>query len=368
VADRPLRILISSTPVGPLGSGIGGGVELTLYSLTRGLTALGHHVEVVAPAGSIDIGVPVHQVPGAPQRAAQNQGRDAPITMPADSVLAEMWAWVAAHQDDHDVVLNMAYDWLPFYLTGFLEVPVAHLVSMPSLSDAMDDVMIATSLLRQDALAVHSRAQAETFHPVADRLRIVGSGIALDRYEPRLEPDEPRHLGFLGRIAQEKGIGDVFAVAAQTGLPIKVWGLMQDPDLWEKASARHPGAPVLYQGFLPTDELQAAVGGCAALLMTPKWVEAFGNVAIEAMACGVPVISYRRGGPAEVVVDGETGFLVEPDSIAGLVAAVGRIDEIDRRRCRQEVEERWSTDAFAARVEAWLGDVAARSGPRALRR
>ena len=72
--------------------------------------------------------------------------------------------------------------------------------------------------------------------------------------------------------------------------------------------------------------------GARPLLMTPKWVEAFGNVAIEAMACGVPVIAYRRGGPAEIVVDGETGFLVEPDDVDGMVAAVGRIDEIDRAR------------------------------------
>jgi glycosyltransferase involved in cell wall biosynthesis len=53
-------------------------------------------------------------------------------------------------------------------------------------------------------------------------------------------------------------------------------------------------------------------------VMTPKWVEAFGNVAVEAMACGVPVIAYRRGGPAEIVVDGETGFLVEPGDVAAL--------------------------------------------------
>ena len=65
-------------------------------------------------------------------------------------------------------------------------------------------------------------------------------------------------------------------------------------------------------------------------------------MAIEAMACGVPVIAYRRGGPAEIVVDGVTGFLVEPDDIAGMTAAVGRIGEIDRAACRRTVEEHWS--------------------------
>jgi UDP-glucose:tetrahydrobiopterin glucosyltransferase len=357
------RILICSTPVGPLGSGMGGGVELTLHSLVVGLTARGHQVEVVAPAGSVHESARVHEIPGALQTGAQNDARTAPVTMPADSVLAEMWAWVRAHQHDHDVIVNMAYDWLPFYLTPFLDVPVAHLVSMASLTDAMDDVMIATSLLRPEALAVHSRAQALTFHVLAERLRIVGSGVPVERYVVHSQADEPRSLGFVGRISWEKGVDDVFSLAEATGMPVEVWGLMQDKDLWDAAAARHPSAPVRYQGFLPTDDLQAAIGRCAALVMTPKWVEAFGNVAIEAMACGVPVIAYRRGGPAEIVVDGETGFLVEPDSISALAAAVERIGEIDRQACRRRVEQEYSVAAFAGRVDAWLDDVvAARAG------
>jgi UDP-glucose:tetrahydrobiopterin glucosyltransferase len=71
------------------------------------------------------------------------------------------------------------------------------------------------------------------------------------------------------------------------------------------------------------------------------------------------VISYRRGGPAEIVVDGKTGFLVEPDDVAGLAAAIGRIDELDRVACRQRVEEEYSIPALAERVEAL-----ARSGDR----
>ena len=88
--------------------------------------------------------------------------------------------------------------------------------------------------------------------------------------------------------------------------------------------------------------------------MTPRWVEAFGNVAVEAMACGVPVIAYRRGGPAEIVVDGVTGFLVEPDDVDGLAAAIGRIGEIDRSACRRQAEANFSVEALAARIDAWL--------------
>jgi UDP-glucose:tetrahydrobiopterin glucosyltransferase len=218
-------------------------------------------------------------------------------------------------------------------------------------------VITRTAALRPRNVAMHSRAQAETFPTLADQIPIIGSGVAVERYDLHITADEPRHLGFIGRISPEKGLADVVAVAEATGLPLKVWGLMQDQSVWDAAIAAHPQAKVSYEGFLPTDELQAAIGGCAAIVMAPKWVEAFGNVAIEAMATGVPVISYRRGGPAEIIVDGETGFLVEPDDIDGLIAAVRRIDELDRVECRQRVEEQYSIPALAARVENWLDAV-----------
>jgi UDP-glucose:tetrahydrobiopterin glucosyltransferase len=352
------RILIISNPVGPLGSGEGGGVELTLHSLVLGLTGRGHQVEVLAPAGSLHVGAVVHQIPGTLQPSAHADGRDAVVTVSADSVLAAMCEWARAHQGAFDVILNMAYDWLPFYLTSFFETtPLAHLVSMATLTDAMDDVIRRADAQRPRNVAMHSQAQADTFPTLADHVAIIGSGVALERYDLHITADEPRYLGFIGRISREKGLRDAVAAAHASGLPLKVWGLMQDRSVWDEALAAHPGAKVSYEGFLPTDELQAAIGGCAAIVMAPKWVEAFGNVAIEAMATGVPVISYRRGGPAEIIVDGETGFLVEPDDVGGLIAAIARIDELDRVECRQRVEEAYSIEALALRVETWLDAV-----------
>jgi UDP-glucose:tetrahydrobiopterin glucosyltransferase len=88
--------------------------------------------------------------------------------------------------------------------------------------------------------------------------------------------------------------------------------------------------------------------------MVHRWVEAFGNVAVEALACGVPVITYDRGGPAEIVRDGVTGFVVPPDRPDEVAAAVAKIGSIDRGRCRAEALERFSAPAFAHRVEDWL--------------
>ncbi|MGI9643824.1 MAG: glycosyltransferase [Ilumatobacteraceae bacterium] len=358
----PLRVLIASTPVGPLGSGIGGGVELTIHSLVYGLSDAGHHVEVVAPEGSLHLGEHVHQVAGALQVSSQTVGRDAPVELAPGSVLAAMWRRVADLRDEFDVVVNMAYDWLPLYLTRFVDVPVLHLVSMGSLNDAMDRVIAEVAASHPGRLAAHTAAQAATY-PTPDVFRIVGSGIVTERYDLRLAADEPSYLGVVGRISPEKGMEDVAELSARTGLTVRVWGLLQDEAYWQRVLAAHPTARLEYRGFLPTDELQAEIGGCRALVMTPKWDEAFGNVAIESMATGVPVITYDRGGPAEIVVDGETGFVVPADDVSALAAAVERVDQIDRVVCRQLVEERWSSAAFASRMAAWFDTVLTAAAP-----
>jgi UDP-glucose:tetrahydrobiopterin glucosyltransferase len=129
---------------------------------------------------------------------------------------------------------------------------------------------------------------------------------------------------------------------------------MEDADAWQDAAARFPHARVEHVGFLATHDLAAQLGACAALIMVHRWVEAFGNVAIEALACGVPVITYDRGGPAEIVRDGVTGFVVPVDQPALVAAAVGRLRALDRRDCRTDAMERFSAAAFARRVENWL--------------
>jgi len=250
--------------------------------------------------------------------------------------------------------VNFAYDWLPFYLTPFFQRPIAHLVSMGSLTDAMDQIIEQVATQFPKTIGVHSQAQAETFR-FAAQCRCLGNGFDLSLYQLCAEPQP--WLGWVGRIAPEKGLEDAIAAAQATGMPLKILGAMQDAAYWQQLCQNYPNAPIEYLGFLPTTELQQVVRQCRALLVTPRWVEAFGNVAIEALACGVPVIAYRRGGPAEIVQEGKTGWLVEPDSVPGLVAAIAKIDQIDRAACRQQAEAEFSQAAMGDRMEEWFADI-----------
>jgi len=350
----PLKVLFLSTSVGALGSGLGGGVELTLYNLALALQQRGHIVEIVAPAGSVAGDLAIVQIAGTLQTPAQNEGRDALITMPGNSVLAKMWEYARQVQPNYDLLLNFAYDWLPFYLTPFFQCPIAHLVSMGSLTDAMDQIIEQVLHQFPQTIAVHTRSQANTF-PFAAQIRIIGSGFDLSRYQFCAEPSP--QLAWVGRISPEKGLEDAVVAALETRIPLYIWGVIENQNYWQGICEQFPNAPMHYAGFLPTDELQQALGKCRALIMTPRWVEAFGNVAIEALACGVPVIAYQRGGPAEIVQQGKTGFLVEPDSVAGLVKAIEHLDQIDRRLCRQQAETQYSLAAIGEQLEAWFADI-----------
>ncbi len=359
--ERPFRsrkFLFLSTPVGPLGSGLGGGVELTLHNLASELQRRGHRIQIVAPAGSVLPGFDLQEIPGNPQIPAQTVDRNEPIALPRSSVLAAMWNYTRQVQAEWDLLVNFAYDWLPLYLTPFFQRPIAHLISMASLSEAFDQMAGQVALTHPGTLGVHTQAQADTF-PFAASCRVLGNAIDGTLYRFVAEPENA--LAWVGRISPEKGLEDAMAASRQARIPLRIFGKMQDREYWDRIRREYPDAPCEYRGFVSSDELQREVGQCRALLMTPRWIEAFGNVAIEALACGVPVIAYRRGGPKEIVRDGQTGFLVEPDSVSGLVAAIERCGHLDRRACRRQAETEFALPAWADRFEAWFTEILSRS-------
>jgi UDP-glucose:tetrahydrobiopterin glucosyltransferase len=345
------KILILSTPVGALSSGIGGGVELTIYNLVQEMQRRNHLVKVVAPQNSFFPHADIVEIEGNLHIPAQTQSRQTPVTMPENSVLANMLDYCYQVRSHYDVIINFAFDWLPFYLTPFFSTAIAHFISMGSLSDSLDQIMGKIASKYPHKFGVYTQSQADTF-PFADKCECLGSGIDLSLYQ--FQPQPERQLAWLGRIAPEKALEDAVKASEMTNIPLLIFGKIQDEEYWQNIQTQYPNAPIQYKGFLQTLDLQAQLRNCAGLIMTPRWVEAFGNVAIEALACGVPVISYARGGPAEIIDDGKTGFLVTPDSVEGLAEAINRLPEINRLDCRQTAEDVYSLPAWGDRIEMWL--------------
>ena len=352
-----MNLLVVAPPLGPLGSGAGGGVELTLVNLVAGLQRRGHQLTVLAAEGSelpqACAGAALWTCQGTPQASVQHLQRTAPIAMPADGLLPRLWRRVLAEGPaaGFDAVLNLSSDWLPFWLTPTAPLPLFHLVSMGSVSDGLDQAIAEIARWDQRRLAFHTRVQAADF-ALPDPPLVVGNGFDLEAYSFCEEADSL--LGWVGRVAPEKGLEDAAAAAARVALPLAVWGLLEDPAYARTVEASVPAGTIQWRGFLPTAELQQQLRRCRALLNTPKWNEAYGNVVVEALACGVPVVAYRRGGPGELVQSGETGWLVPPDDVEALVAACGRLDPLERRACRRWVERYASRAVLAERIETWL--------------
>lgn len=352
-----MKLLVVATPLGPLGSGRGGGVELTLTGLVAGLLGRGHRITVLSAEGSVldpsCAAAELWTCSGEPQRSCQHEPRNAPITIPADALLAHQWRRVLAEAPaaGFTAVINLAYDWLPLWLTPTSPLPVFHLVSMGSVNAAIDRAITDLAAWDQRRLAFHSCAQARDF-PLPQPPVVVGNGFDLQAY--RFCPQPGQQLGWVGRVAPEKGLEDAAAAAARLGRRLLVWGLVEDPAYAAAVEAAVPAGTLEWRGFLPTAALQAELGPCLALLNTPKWNEAYGNVVVEAMACGVPVVAYRRGGPGELVQPGLNGLLVEPDDVVALAAAVEQVGAIDRSACRRWVEQNASRTVLADRIEAWV--------------
>ena len=353
-----MRIVLISTPIGFIGSGKGGGVELTLNSLVSGLLSLGHSVEVIAPKNSklnaINKKAKLHFVEGEDQISWQHQNYNSPINIPDNSLLAGMLEKGLQIAKKADVLLNMAYDWLPIWMTLNVEMPIAHLISMGSESLVISNLISKVYAKCPHNFAFHSKIQANDY-PFIKKPTIIGNGFKLDNYTFQDSLKGP--LGWVGRVAPEKGLEDAVYVAHELGEKLKVWGLKEDEIYASKIEQSYPKGTIDWMGFVSTNELQKELGKCRVLLNTPKWNEAYGNVVVEALACGVPVIAYKRGGPSEIIHHGQTGYLADPDNKESLLSYVEIIENIKRKKCREWVEKNASSEVFANKVVNWLNKV-----------
>src|SRR5581483_4136520 len=161
-------------------------------------------------------------------------------------------------------------------------------------------------------------------------------------------PEPEGYFAFLGRIAPEKGVDRAIDIAQRAGVPLKIAAKVDaaDQDFFVKEiEPRIDGTSVQLIGEIDESQKTAFLGKARALLFPIDWPEPFGLVMIEAMACGTPSIAFRRGSVPEVLDEGVTGLIVE--SIDEAVEAVANVGRLDRRRCREVFEQRFSAPRMA---------------------
>ena len=195
-----------------------------------------------------------------------------------------------------------------------------------------------------------SHAEKLMMPPVANSkyCGVVHNAIDVASFPYSEKKDE--YLLFLSRISPDKAPHLAIEVARRVGRRIIIAGKV-DPNPVDTAyfdDVLRPlidGKRVQFVGEAGQDTKRELYEKAYALLLPLRWEEPFGLVMAEAMACGTPVVAFRRGAAAEIIVEGETGYLV--DNVDEMVEATLKIDRIDPRRCRRHVEANFSPEHMA---------------------
>lgn len=248
---------------------------------------------------------------------------------------------------------------------GFMgdELALYHKLSGPVITSVWKTAYAV--IANSGGLATLARAHA----PDID-IDVIPAGADLDAVEPASTPtlEGPMRLLFVGRLVSQKGL-DVLFRALATMKTHNDWSLTiagEGPLKDELALAAHKlgvADRVVFRGWLERDQLPAVYKD-ADIFVLPSRDEGMPNAMLEAMAAGLPVIGSKVAGLNEVVIDGETGFLVPPEDANALAHAL-RVSIEDRdqtftlgKAARERVVERFSWDRAAESYMSLLCDAA----------
>jgi glycosyltransferase involved in cell wall biosynthesis len=181
----------------------------------------------------------------------------------------------------------------------------------------------------------------------ANVIATVHHGIPTNLHKPNYNP-RGGYVAFLGRISPEKRPERAILIARALGIPLKIAAKVDKVD---EAYFREQIAPLLndpgieFIGEIDEHGKAEFLGEAQALLFPIDWPEPFGLVMIEAMACGTPVLAFRRGSVPEIIDQGVTGAVV--DTMEEAVRMLPQVLALDRHAVRRRFEQRFSSARMA---------------------
>jgi glycosyltransferase involved in cell wall biosynthesis len=297
--------------------------ELITSLLAEGLTARGVDVTLFATLDSVTKATLDGVVPTGYEESDEIDGR----------------VWEAIHvahalerSAEFDLIHNHL-DWLPLAFSGHCRTTM--LTTVHGFSGR--NILPAYRRARSHFISISDSDRS----PDLDYLATVHHGVDLAGLP--FHPDGGDDLILFGRIHPDKGTDIAIEIARRAGRRLVMCGIVQDREYFaERVEPLIDGERVVYLGSIGPEERDTILGSGAALLHPIRFAEPFGLSVVESMACGTPVVAYRKGSMPEVVDEGVTGFLV--DTVDEAVAAVERVGEIDRAACSARARVRFSAD------------------------
>jgi len=322
-----------------------GGTERVVSFLTEELVAMGHRVTLFASGDSRTTAELVACTPGA----LRLQGVAGDALAPHLRMIEQVYA----RADDFDLI-HFHIDYIHFPTSRARNA--RHLTTLHGRLDAPELVPLYRTFCDVPLVSI-SDAQRQPL-PFARWLGTVHHGLPRDLY--RFHGGAGSYLAFLGRLSRDKRVDRAVEIARRLGMPLKIAAKV-DPsqlDYLEEIRPLLADPLVEFVGEIGEAEKDAFLGGAAALVFPIDWPEPFGLVMVEAMACGTPVVAFRRGSVPEVVREGVSGFIV--DDIDEATRATEQAMLLSRRRVRQDFEARFDVRRMAlAYLDIYAGLVAA---------
>lgn len=330
-----LRILYVAYPLLPVSKASAGGAEQMLRVTEGQMKQRGHSTVVAACEGSqaagelLTTGAAATQPDCLPQRDAEHNARILQFLARRQRTLSRF-----------HLIHDMSGTFWPH--AGLLSLPVLATLHLPR---SFYPPEMFENIPANVCFNCVSESQARSFAGIPRLLGVVRNGIELERFP--LAARKKNHLLWLGRFCQEKGAHLAIQAARLAGLPLIVAGQVYPFSHHQQYFAREivsqveEGAPHVRLVENPTAERKLRLLRDAGTVLTPSLAEETSSlVAMEAAACGTPVIAFRRGALPEVICHGVTGFLV--DSVEEMAKAVARRQEIRPANCRRHAEQHFS--------------------------
>ncbi len=327
-----------------------GGIERIIAMLCDGLADKGHEVTLFASPGSTAKGklISVFDKPLLNAKIAWSN----PIwNLRNVSLATEM-----ANEGKFDIIHSHLDLWALFF-HNLTKTPVIHTMHNPLyLANADADKDDRLRLFKEEAkrtnivfISQSAKNQAMVKFP-KERVRVIYNGIDLSHF--KFNPKGGSHFVWIARMNKHKGVENAIAAAEKLGVRLFLASRIDPTQVkyFKTYIKPHLNEKIKYVGELTENQLSDFYGPAKACLYPIEWEEPFGLVVAESMACGTPVIAYRRGSMPELIEDGKTGFVVD-SNLDLLVEAMKKVDSIDRTHVRKHVEKKFSKERMVDNYE-----------------
>jgi len=307
-----------------------GGIGRIVSLLADGLIDKGHEVTLLASGNSISKAKIVSIFSNSLEKKISYidnpKAREAYFQIGTAKILNELV------RDDFDIVNNhLGWRLVPFWklipstLITTLHTPLDQVNKKIAFAEYKHSLFISTSIAQRRPL------------PYLNYLDNIYNGININLYN--FSPKHDDYFVFLGRISPEKGVLEAIRIVKKLKAKLIIAGAVFGWNNEYFSSEIKPhidGKNIKFIGEVNDREKNKLLGRAKALLAPILWDEPFGLVFIEAMACGTPVVSMRRGSVPEIVIHGKSGFIA--DSLDQIVQYCKLIDTIDRAFCRKQAQ------------------------------